>query len=90
MIIYIPTKISNNEIESLLDVFIPLQLTLGRVVECSGDHVHLLEDLPNSTILTQEIVTSLIFLITEILVIENYKNLSPCRLQVTKPVKVNW
>jgi hypothetical protein len=72
-IIYIPTKSSSNEIESLVVVFIPLQLTLGRVVECSRDHVRLLYDLPNSTILTQEIVASSIFLVTEILAIENHQ-----------------
>jgi hypothetical protein len=48
-------------IESLLVVFIPLQLTLGRIVECSRDHVRLLDDLPNGTTLTQEIVVSSIF-----------------------------
>jgi hypothetical protein len=28
-------------------IFIPLQLTLGRMVECIRDHVHILDDLPN-------------------------------------------
>jgi hypothetical protein len=41
------------------------------MVEYSGDHVRLLDDLPNDAILGQEIV-------------------SPCRLQVAKPVKANW
>jgi hypothetical protein len=50
-----------------------LQLTLGRVVECIGDHVHLLDDLPNGATLAQKIVASLVLPITEILVIENDK-----------------
>jgi hypothetical protein len=73
MIIYIPTKSSSNEIERLVVVFIPLQLTLGHIVECSRDHVHLLDDLPNSTTLAQKIVASLVFPVTKILVIENHK-----------------
>jgi L-rhamnose isomerase len=71
-IIYIPTKNSSNEIESLLVIFIHLQLTLGRVVECSQDHVCLLDNLPNSITLTQEIVASSVFPVTEILIIENH------------------
>jgi L-rhamnose isomerase len=70
-IIYIPTKSSSNEIENLVVIFIHLQLTLSRVVEYSRDHVRLLDDLPNSMILPQEIVVSSIFSVTEILVIEN-------------------
>jgi hypothetical protein len=50
-----------------------LQLTLGRVVECIGDHVRLLNDLPNDVTLAQKIVASLVFLVTEILVIEDHK-----------------
>jgi hypothetical protein len=46
---------------------------LGRVVECSRDYVRLLDDLPNSTILAQEIVASSVFPVTEILTIENHK-----------------
>jgi hypothetical protein len=72
-IIYIPTKSSSNEIEGLVVVFIPLQLTLGHIVECSQDHVRLLHDLPNDTILAQKIVTSSIFPVTEILAIEHHK-----------------
>jgi L-rhamnose isomerase len=72
MIIYIPTKSSSNEIESLIVVFIPLQLTLSHIVECSRDHVRLLDDLPNSTTLTQEIVVSLVLPVTKILAIENH------------------
>jgi L-rhamnose isomerase len=70
-IVYIPTKSSSNEIEGFVVVFITLQLTLSRVVECNQDHVRLLDNLPNSTTLTQEIVASLVFLVTEILAIEN-------------------
>jgi L-rhamnose isomerase len=73
LIIYIPTKSSSNEIESLLVIFIPLQLTLGRVVECNWDHVRLLDDLPNGTILAHKIVASLVFLVTEMLTIKNHK-----------------
>jgi inner membrane protein involved in colicin E2 resistance len=71
-IIYIPTKSSSNEIKSLVIVFIPLQLTLGHVVECSRYHVRLLDDLPNGTTLVQEIVASLVFPVTEILTIKNH------------------
>jgi inner membrane protein involved in colicin E2 resistance len=72
-IIYIPTKSSSNEIKSILVVFIPLQLTLGHVVECSRGHVRLLDDLSNGTTLAQKIVASLIFLVTEINAIKNHK-----------------
>jgi hypothetical protein len=72
-IIYIPTKSSSNEIEGLVVVFLPLQLTLSRIVECSRDHVRLLNDLPNSTTLTQEIVGSSVLPVTEILVIKNHQ-----------------
>jgi L-rhamnose isomerase len=71
-IIYIPIKSNSNKIESLVVIFIPLQLTLCRVVKCSRDHVCLLDDLSNSTTLTQEIVVSSVFPVTEILVIENH------------------
>jgi hypothetical protein len=50
-----------------------LQLTLGHVVECIGDHIHLLDDLPNGVTLAQKIVASLVFSVTEILAIENHK-----------------
>jgi hypothetical protein len=46
---------------------------LGRVVECIGDHVRLLDDLPNGVVLAQEIVAGSVLPITEILVIENDK-----------------
>jgi hypothetical protein len=43
------------------------------VVEYIWDHVRLLNDLPNGTTLTQKIVASFIFPVTEILVIEDHK-----------------
>jgi hypothetical protein len=43
------------------------------VVECVGDHVRLLDDLPNGATLAQEIVTSSVFPVTEILAIEDHK-----------------
>jgi L-rhamnose isomerase len=73
MIIHIPTKSSSNEVKSFVVVFIPLQLTLGRVVECSRDHVRLLDDLPNGTTLAQKIVVSSVFPVTKIPAIENHK-----------------
>jgi hypothetical protein len=47
--------------------------TLGHVVECIGDHVCLLNDLSNDATLAQEIVTSSVFFVTEILTIKNHK-----------------
>jgi hypothetical protein len=58
---------------SFVVVFIPLQLTLGRVVECIQDHVRLLDDLPNGATLAQEIAAGSVLPITETLVIENNK-----------------
>jgi hypothetical protein len=72
MIIHIPTKSSSNEVESFVIVFIPLQLTLGRIIECGWDHVRLLYDLPNDTTLSQKIVAGLVFPVIEILAIENH------------------
>jgi hypothetical protein len=46
---------------------------MDRMVECSRDHVRLLDDLPNDTTLSQEIVASSVFPLTEILAIENDK-----------------
>jgi hypothetical protein len=43
------------------------------LVECSQDHVRLLDDLPNNTTLAQKIVATLVFLVTEILAIEKHK-----------------
>jgi hypothetical protein len=43
------------------------------MVECIRDHVRLLNDLPNGATLSQKIVASSIFLITEIFVIEDHK-----------------
>jgi hypothetical protein len=43
------------------------------VVECIGDHVRLLDDLPNDATLAQKIVASSIFPVTKILATEDYK-----------------
>jgi hypothetical protein len=43
------------------------------VVECIGDHIRLLDDLPNGVALAQEIVAGSVLLITEILAIEDHK-----------------
>jgi hypothetical protein len=72
-IIYIAIKSSSNEIENIAVVFIPLQLTLGRVIECSQDHVLLLNDLLNGMTLAQKIVASSFFPLTEILAIKNHQ-----------------
>jgi hypothetical protein len=50
-----------------------LQLTLGHVVECVGDHVRLLDDLPNGATLAQKIIMSLVFPVIKILAIEDHK-----------------
>jgi hypothetical protein len=73
MVIHIPTKSSSNEIMSFVVVFIPRHLTLGHVVERRRDHVRLLDDLPNSMTLAQEIDASSVFPVTEILNIEDHK-----------------
>jgi hypothetical protein len=51
------------------------------MVECIGDHVRLLDDLPNCTTLAQKIVVSSVFPVTEILVIEDH-NLNSTFLHV--------
>jgi hypothetical protein len=43
------------------------------VAECIRDHVHLLDDLSNAATLAQKIVASLVFPVTEIIAIEDYK-----------------
>jgi hypothetical protein len=43
------------------------------VVECVGDHVRLLDDLPNGATLAQKIVVSSVFPVAEILAIEDHK-----------------
>jgi hypothetical protein len=43
------------------------------MVECIRDHVRLLDDLSNGVTLAQKIVASLVFSVTEILVIEDHK-----------------
>jgi hypothetical protein len=72
-IIHIPTQSSSIEINNLIVVFIRLQLTLGRVVDCIQNHVRLLDDLLNGAALVQEIVAGSILSITEILAIKNDK-----------------
>jgi inner membrane protein involved in colicin E2 resistance len=72
-IIHISTKSSNTDIKSFVIVFIPLQLTLGRIVERHRDHVRLLHNPSNSTTLAQKIVVSLVFPETEILTIEDHE-----------------
>ncbi len=72
-IIHIHTYSSSNEIKGFVVVFIPLQPILGHVVECIGDHVCHLDDLPNGVTLAQKIVASSVFPVTEILVIEDHK-----------------
>jgi hypothetical protein len=71
-IIHIPTRSSSNEIKRFVVIFIPLQLTMCRVVEHHGDHVWLLYDLRDGMTLTQEIVASSVLLITEIIAIEDH------------------
>jgi hypothetical protein len=43
------------------------------MVKCIGDHVRLLDDLPNGATLAQEIVAGSVLPITKILTIENDK-----------------
>jgi hypothetical protein len=50
-----------------------LQLALGCIVESRQDHVRVLHDLPYGTTLAQKIVASLVFSVTEILIIEYHK-----------------
>jgi hypothetical protein len=50
-----------------------LQLTLGHIVECIGDHRLLLDDVPNGVTQAQEIVAGSVLPITKILAIENDK-----------------
>jgi hypothetical protein len=73
IIIHISTQSSSNEIQGIVVVFIPYELTLGRVVDRSQNHIHRLYDLPNGTTLAQEIIVSLIFLVTKILAIKDNK-----------------
>jgi hypothetical protein len=46
---------------------------MGRMVECFGDHVCFLDDLPNGMTLAQEIAASSVLPTTEILTIEDHK-----------------
>jgi hypothetical protein len=72
-IIHIPTKSCSIEIKSLVVLFIPHPITLGRVVERCRDHVRLLYGLPDGPTLCQELVASSVLPITEILAIEDHK-----------------
>jgi hypothetical protein len=72
-IIHIPTWSSSNKIKSFIVIFIPLQLTLGHIVERRRNHVRLMYYLPNGTTLAKKIVASSVFLVTEILATEDYK-----------------
>jgi hypothetical protein len=71
MIIHISSYSSSNEIQGIVVVLIPLQLTLGGILKCCGDDVCFLYDLRNGTTLAQKIVVSPVFLITKILAIED-------------------
>jgi L-rhamnose isomerase len=73
MIVHIHTKSGSDEIKRFILVFIPLQLTMGRIVEYSQDHIRLLDDLPNNMTLAQKIVMSSVLPITKIIVIEDHK-----------------
>jgi hypothetical protein len=72
-IIHIPTKSSRNEIKSFVVVFIPHQLTLGRVIEHHRGHVYLMYDLSNGMILVQKIIMSSVLPVIEILGIKYHK-----------------
>jgi hypothetical protein len=71
MIIHISSYSSSNEIQGIVVVLIPLQLTLGGILKCCGDDVCFLYDLRNGMTLAQKIVVSPVFLITKILAIED-------------------
>jgi hypothetical protein len=68
-IIHISTYSSSNEIQGIVVVLIPLQLTLGCIIKCCGDDVSFLYDLKNGTSMAQKIVVSPVFPITKILAI---------------------
>jgi hypothetical protein len=51
----------------------PPTLTFGHVVKHCRDHISFLNNLPDGTTLTQEIVASSVFPVTEILATENHK-----------------
>jgi hypothetical protein len=46
---------------------------LGHVIECVGDHIRLLDDLPNDATLAQKIITSSVFSVAKIFTIEDHK-----------------
>jgi hypothetical protein len=69
-VIHIPTKSGSDNVQGLIVVLIFCQLSSGCILKHRGDDVCILYDLPNGTILAQEIVVILVFPITEILTIE--------------------
>jgi protein-arginine kinase len=71
MIIHISTLSSSNEIQGFIVVLIHLQLTLGCILNRCRGHVRFLYNLPNGMTLAQEIVASLVFPVTKILIIED-------------------
>jgi hypothetical protein len=62
----------SNEIQCLVVVLIPLQLTLDCILKHCWDGVPCLYDLPNSTTLAQQVVPHSVLPITEIFTIENH------------------
>jgi hypothetical protein len=76
-IIHIPTKSGSDKVQGLIVVIIFHQLSRGCILKCHGDDICFLYDLPNGTTLAQEIVTSLVFLITEIIAIEDNEFMTP-------------
>jgi hypothetical protein len=72
-VIHIPTKSGSDKVQGLIVVLVFHQLNSGCILKRRGDDVCFLYDLLNGTTLAQEIVTSLVFPITEILVIEDNK-----------------
>jgi hypothetical protein len=70
-VIHIPTKSDSDKVQGLIVVLVFHQLSSGCILKRHVDDAYFLYDLPNGTILTQEIVASLIFSITKILVIED-------------------
>jgi hypothetical protein len=70
-VIHIPTKSSSDKVQGLIVVLVFHQLSSGCILKRRGDDICFMYDLPNDTILTQEIVASPVFLITKILIIDD-------------------
>jgi hypothetical protein len=70
-IIHISTKSGSDKVQGLILVLIFHQLSSGCILKRHRDDVCFLYDLPNGTILTQGIIVSPVFPITEILAIED-------------------